>query len=305
MKPMPRPLLAAARAQQGLVTTEDLTRWGVVGRARSTAFDSGQLVPIHRGVYRMASHADSFEQRCLAALLAAPTAALSSRTGARVWDLRKVYTDDVHILARHAIQLEGVSAHRSDMFSERDVVVRKGLRVLRPPRLLCDLAWYLDDQSLESVFEQMLDRRMLTVQAARSIAREFVTSGRPGSARLARVLDSRPGWMKPVDSDQELILWEALQRRGHAYKRQVPVLLDSGITVHIDLALPSIRFGVEVDHVTWHGGRLDTQRDKQRDRGLAKLGWTISRVTDEDIGRRLGEVVTDLEEIARICTARA
>ena len=304
MKPLPRQLLADARLRHGLLTAPDLVAFGIVGRWRSSVLDSGLLVPVHRGVYRIASHADSFEQRCLAACLAAPDAALSGPTAGRLWGLRKVFTDDVHLIAGRTVQLEGVASHRTDLLGSHDVTERDGLRRLRPVRLFCDLAWHLDDAGLESVFEQMLDRRMLSVPAARAAARRFAARGRPGSVRLGRVIDSRSAWLKPVDSDLELRLWRALRTQGLVLERQHPVLLDSGVTVHLDLADPLVRFGVEVDHATWHGGRLDTQRDKRRDRELTRLGWTVSRVSDEDVDHRLDETVSQLIDIAARCAAR-
>ena len=225
--PFPRPLLATARGQRGLVTAEDLTKSGIVGRSRSEALNQGMLVQLHRGVYRFSSHDESFEQRCLAAMLAAPDAVLSGPTAGRVWGLRKVFTDHVHLIARRAIHLESVSAHRTKVLGVHDIAVRDGLRVLRPARLLCDLAWHLDDAAFESVYEQMLDRGLISVQSARAAARRFVASGRPGSVRLARVLDSRPDWLKPADSDLEVQLWRSLRAAGLLLLRQCPVVLDS------------------------------------------------------------------------------
>jgi very-short-patch-repair endonuclease len=256
-------------------------------------------------VYRIASHADSYEQRCLAACLAAPDAALSGPTAGRLWGLRKVFTDDVHLIARRTVKLSGVATHKTDLLGSFDVTERHGFRLLRPGRLFCDLAWHLDESSLESVLEQMLDRGLLSIAGARAAARRFVARGRPGSVRLVRVLDSRPDWLQPVDSDLELRLWRALGRQGLHLERQYPVLLDSGVTVHLDLADPQAHFGVEVDHVTWHGGRLDTQRDKRRDRELARLGWTVSRVTDDDVDRRLAETVLQILDVAAACRSRS
>lgn len=305
MKPVPRSLLSEARSRHGLLTALDLTRSGVVGRARSVAFETGQLVTVHRGVYRLASHAESFEQRCTAACLAAPDAALSGPTAGRLWGLRKVHTEDVHVIARRAIRLEGVATHRTVLLGAGDVTERGAMRLLRPSRLLCDLAAHLDEAALESVLEQMIDRRLLSIESARAAARRFVAPGRPGSVRLSRVLDSRPAFLQPADSDLELRLWRQLGVRGLVLERQVPVVLDSGITVHLDLADIPSRFGIEVDHVTWHGGRLDSQRDKRRDRELARLGWTIARVTDEDISIRLAETSDQLIDIATRCATRS
>jgi very-short-patch-repair endonuclease len=212
--------------------------------------------------------------------------------------LRKVWTNDIHVIARRTTVLVGVVAHRTTFLLPGDVHQRGPHRLLRPARLVCDLASFIDDEDLESVIEQVLDRRMARLETIRELARDFVRSGRDGSARLGRVLDSRPSWRRPVDSDLELRLLRTMKRQGLDLVPQLPVLLDSGREVRIDLAAPLLKFGIEVDHVTWHGGRLDTQRDKVRDRELMRLGWTIARVTDDDITRRLDETAQQLLDIA-------
>jgi very-short-patch-repair endonuclease len=283
-----------------LLSVGDLDRSAVSARARSGALDSGLLSKVHRSVYRLTSHAETFEQRCVAACLAAPHAALSGPSAGRLMGVRKVWTNDVHVISKSTVLLLGVVAHRSTFLTQADVHERGPLRLLRPARLVCDLASFLDDDDLESVIEQMLDRRMLQLSTARGLARDFCRSGRDGSARLARVLDSRPNWRRPVDSDLELHLLKATQRRGLDLIPQFHVVLDSGREVSLDLAAPAIKFGIEVDHVTWHGGRLETQRDKVRDRELMRVGWTVARVTDEDIAHRLDETVRQLIDIAAV-----
>lgn len=298
MADLPRPLLAVARAQCGLLTVSDLLDHGISRRVRGRLVSSGMLVSVHKGVYRLGTHRVTFEQRCRAAILFAPDAVLSGPTAGRLWGLRRVVTDDVHILAKRRIHLREISTHTTDLLDDADIVERRGLRVLGPARLVCDLAWHLDDPSLESVIEQMLERKMVTMPALRSAARRFCTQGRPGSVRLARVLDGRADWLKPVDSDLELRLWRALRDAGLEMVRQFRVELDSGV-VFLDLADPGIRFGVEVDHVSWHHGRLDVERDKRRDRQLVRLGWTTCRVTDTEVSNELQRIVRELVGIAR------
>jgi very-short-patch-repair endonuclease len=298
-RPIPRPLIARARADLGLVTTSELVEFGITGRRRSRLLDIGEIHQVHAEVFRFSTHPETFEQRCLAANLAAPAALLSGPTGGRLYGIRRVWSEDVHVLARTAVRLDGVVGHRSNMLSDADVRMLGPFRVLRPARLACDLSSFLDDGDLESVIEQLLQRRLIDMGTLRSMAHTFITSGRNGSARLGRVLDGRPTWRRPVGSDLELRLHRALTRRGLDLRTQVEVQLDSGRRIVIDLADPLTRFGIEVDHVTWHGGRLDVQRDKARDRAAMLLGWRIARVTDDDIERRLGEVADELVGIAR------
>lgn len=304
MQPLPRHLIGRARDRHGLLTTADLAGTATK-RQRNTMLSTGQLVVVHRGVYRLATHAPTLDQRCLAACLAAPGAAISGPTAGRLLGLRRVQTDDIHIIAGYAIELVGVVAHRTTLLRDADVETRGDLRILRPARLVCDLARFLDDHDLESVIEQVLERRLASIGTIRVLARSFITSGRDGSRRLARVLDGRPIWRRPVGSDLELRLLRELRERGLAVETQVPVVLDDTTRLLIDLAIPALRFGIEVDHVAWHGGRLDTQRDKARDRGLLRLGWRIARVTDSDIEHRLAPIADELAAIAGSLSAAA
>lgn len=297
MSDLPRPLIAAARSQAGLLTVDQMVAHSIRGRRRQHLLDDGVLVPLQRGIYRLATHAESFEQRCVAARLAAPDAAISGPTAGRLYGLRKCFTDDVHIVARRAIDLPGVVAHRTDFLRDQDVTDRDGLHVLRPARLVCDLSAFLSDADLESVVEQVIDRGMASMPLIRSLARQFAASGRNGTRRLVRVLEARSDWIRPADSDLEVRVDRALRACGIVMVRQVRVALDGGAVAFLDLADPELRLGIEVDHVTWHGGRLDSQNDKARDRALARLGWTIVRVTDADVRVRFHETIAELVEI--------
>lgn len=66
--------------------------------------------------------------------------------------------------------------------------------------------------------------------------------------------------------------------RGEPPVLQHPVILDSGITIHIDLAYPDEKLGIETDgpeHLT----KKAFERDRQRDRELSDLDWMVLRVT--------------------------
>ena len=58
-------------------------------------------------------------------------------------------------------------------------------------------------------------------------------------------------------------------------ERQHPLTLRNGVMIHIDLAWPDLRLGVEPGHSWWHGGDLRQHADQARTRACNELGWLI------------------------------
>jgi very-short-patch-repair endonuclease len=79
--------------------------------------------------------------------------------------------------------------------------------------------------------------------------------------------------------------------------------LPDGRTVHPDFFWSRQREALEIDHTTWHGGKLDLTYDKWRDRQLRRLGIHVTRVTDVDVRHRLRDVIADLVAILGPCRA--
>ncbi len=190
--------------------------------------------------------------------------------------------------------LRGVTVRRTTCLEPADAVERDdGIRLATPRRLWFDLAAWLGDESFESVTEQILDRYCTMPELWRTLAR-LGKRGRKGTARARRVTSQRAAWQKPADSDLELRVLRALERRGLVLVRQFALRLPEGTMIHVDGADPRCRWGLEVDHVTWHGGRLDAQSDKARDRRARALGWQIDRVTDVELAKNFDAVITEL-----------
>lgn len=305
MSPIPRAALDWARSHHGVITLAELSRSGLGGRRRHQLLADGLLVPIHQGIYRLASHEPTFEQRCVAACLIGPHVTLSGPTAGRVYGLRKCHTDDIHVIADRAVHAQGVHGHRTNLLDPSDIVSRGPIRLLGPARLLCDLASHLSDADLESVIEQALERKLVSLGSLRSVGGRFMRSGRNGTRRLAAVMNSRPMWTRPPESDLELRLLRGLAARGLDLIPQYSVVLDGGQAVRLDMADPEIRLAIEVDHVTWHTDRMQVQRDKRRDRALVRLGWTVLRVTDEDLDLRFVTTVEELLAVAASLRHRA
>ena len=260
-------------------------------------------------VYRLAAAPSTVDQRMALACAAGPDVVVSHRSAGRIWGLRRLGQDDrlhVTIPGRSNRQVRGVVVHRSHRIDRVDVVERAdGIRLTSPPRTAFDLAAVFHDDALASIVEQLLHDERCTIPTLFATGRRLSEHGRNGSARFARVLQSRPALLKPVASDLELQLERALVQAGLPRPLRQPALrLPSGEVVHPDFYWPAEREAVEVDHVTWHGGKLDLTYDKRRDRQLWQLRIHVTRVTDDEIRHHLGRVVADVGSILRLARRR-
>lgn len=287
------------RRQHLVVSAEQLEANGISRAQRRTLLANGFFDTLHRGVYILATAEHTLEARCVAACLANPEVVICGTTAGRLIGLRKMTGDDIHtIKLGGSTELNDVVSHRTNQLGPSDVITRPdGIRHLAAPRLTFNLADFLDDDEFESVVEQLLDKRHATIPELFAAGRALNKRGRDGTSRFARVLSKRPAWAKPKNSDLEIRVLRALAIRGVPLVPQYELTLPDGTKIHPDGADASRRFGVEVDHVTWHGGRIATQYDKWRDRQTARMGWAIPRVTDEDLRRRFNGTILELAEI--------
>ena len=101
-------------------------------------------------------------------------------------------------------------------------------------------------------------------------------SGRGGVAVFESWLERVSGWERPAATGLELDLIAAVIDVGLPEPvRQHAVTLLDGVTIHIDIAWPDLRLGLEPGHSLWHAGELDVQRDESRFRRCNEVGWLI------------------------------
>ena len=97
-----------------------------------------------------------------------------------------------------------------------------------------------------------------------------------------------------MDSHPELELLNELARRGVHLATQVAVHLLDGQTIHPDLGDPACGFYIEVDDHEWHGGRLASTYDDQRDRQVRLIGGRVERVSTDEISEMSPVMIAQL-----------
>jgi very-short-patch-repair endonuclease len=295
-------LATELRSRHGVTTTGRLRQLGISERSIRTLVSRGQLERVVRGVLVAAAWPDSIEHR-MALACAATGGVVCFPTAGSVWALRKTpRTDVTHVViheGRRVDPIPGVAIARTCYLPELDVVRREdGIAVTSPPRTAFDAAWWLGDDDLESLIEDGLHRGHFIIPTLQGLGHRTRSRGRPGSRRFREVLDRRDPVKRPVASDYELRLERALRRRGFPQlHRQCRLELGGGRVIHPDLGIPECGFYIEVDHLTWHGGRIADDYDCQRDLEIEALGHHVERVTDVAIDRHLSATVEALWSI--------
>ena len=304
MPVLPPEVSARAARRWGVFTLEEVVDFGWKPEHVHRQVRAGALTSIHNGVYRAASTPDSFESRCVAACLADPEAVVTGASAARLWDFRHVFrpaVPDVLVSHDRTPLTRGVKLRRTNVLEAEDRIEREdGIRVAAPSRAWFDCARDVDDVRFERLTEWVLDRHCSVPQLWRML-RRLEARGRPGLARARRVMSQRADWQRPAGSGLELDVLNALEQRGvRPLVRQHAIRLLNGSVIHADGAVPEVRWAVEVDHVTWHGGRFDAQRDKARDRQARRVGWQVDRMTDQELRESFDRAITELVEMFQL-----
>ena len=294
----------------GVVTANELLDDGISSSAVRDLVRAEALVRAHSGVYRVATAPDCLESRCVAACFADSQAVITGLAAAHLWSFRHTpVPEHPEVLVGHdrSPLARGVRIRRTNVLAREDIVARDdGMRVASPPRTWFDCAVHLDDMRFEKLTEWVLDRHA-GVPVLWRVTRRLAARGRPGLARVRRVMSLRGDWQKPAGSGLEVDVYRALEARGVGpLVRQYPLRLANGTLIHPDVAVPDMRWAVEIDHVTWHGGRFDAQRDTARDRQARRIGWQVDRVTDRELRDSFGACMDELGDLILLrCTELA
>lgn len=271
----------------GVITTRQLRRAGVGRKTQLRLIAAGVLVPAAKGVFTVASAASSLEQRCAALCAAHPAGFVTGPTAGSMLGLRRMPTSSaLHFSLRHGARVEaepGVRFRQTTALLPSDRrALPGGIIVASWVRLAFDLAADLRPLDHLSVLHQLLHERRVTSEELVSIERRLGHPARPGSGTFLRNLNRLGG--EPLESHPEVVLAEALRLRNVPIEHQATLAhLADGRSVRIDLAVPSARWGVELDihpeHLTLDGDARDARRNRQ----VHLVGWQIEPVTALDL----------------------
>src|SRR4051794_261333 len=180
----------------GVVTKRELEALGVTRHQLNRLLRDRVLVPYVSAVYRGPAAPVTPEQSAALACATGLDVVVSHVSAGRHWALRALGPDTrlhVEIAGQNHRRLRNVVIHRTYRFDPTDVVEQPdGIRYTSPPRTVFDLASVLSDERLESVIEQVLHDGLVTMPTLLGTVDRLRQRGRKGSARIGRVIASRP-----------------------------------------------------------------------------------------------------------------
>ncbi|MEJ7764170.1 MAG: hypothetical protein WKF86_01620 [Acidimicrobiales bacterium] len=291
-----RQLQQVADPAAGYVASHQAVRAGVDERALGRARQAGLLVPVRRGVGRLASAPVHPHEPLHAAVLALPGSCATR------WSALQLHgplpslpqpRPHVAVVGNEYPRLAKVRIHTTRRLEAEDVTIVNGTRTevfgravistigdpavhwIWVARLLDAACRLWDDRALDEV-QEALDRAGARGHSGAAILRRLVAERRETGPRDGFALQRR--WMS------------ILNRAGLTGHDEFHVVVEGGDR-WIDRAFVDVKVGVEVKGHSVHGSRAAFDADADREEALAACGWLIfpitSRSDPDTVVRRL------------------
>ena len=278
---------AALAAGDGVIVRREHPR---IGSSLDRALSRGHLVPLLPGIYRARTAEPDLAMRVRAAVTFDPDAVVVGEAAATLgwWPERAATTVDLATTGRRA---DGDGIRWCQRRVPPELVVDRGpVRFTDVALTVLDLIPSLGGQ----VIDEALRRRVVTLAHL-----ESTFAGLPPRRGdvLRRVLleDSRDEpWS---EAERELQRGYRALDLPYGYRTNFPVTLPDGTVRFVDLAVPDLLLGFEVDGWEWHGDHESFVRDRASDAHLATLSWQRVRFDAPLVFDRLDDVKGTMRDV--------
>jgi very-short-patch-repair endonuclease len=288
-----------AEQQHGVVSREKARHAGCTDAFVRRRLRSADWESVTPRVLRLVGTAETFERRCLVAVLdAGHDAVVCGPAAAQLWALPGFDGEEIHVTRqrrRARRRTDPVPAHEPMLVPPNHRTTRDAVPVTTVERTLFDLMAAVHERRAERALDNALARKLTTLRALRSIGEELCKRGRPGSALFRRLLSDRGVDFRPVESGLEAAFLELLRGAGVPEpERQVDLGGNEWIG-RVDFYFRVARLVVEIDSERFHTAALDAAADRRRDEFLRAAGFEVLRITEEEIRNRPSVVVARVE----------
>jgi hypothetical protein len=255
----------------------------------SSRLQSGALLRVHPGVYRVGHLAPSVEANYLAAVLACGDGALlSGLAAAHLLGLVNESPPMPEVTCPTQRCIRGVRARRARKPDPRDAIVRTRIPLTSVARTLVDIAGVLTQDHLARACHEAGIRYRTTPGEVGEVLARRPTS--PGAGKLRRVLH---GEVHVTLSKLEKRFLELLSEAG----LELPDTNRPAGGRRVDCRWPREGLTVELDSYRYHGSRHAWEMDRRREREAFARGDDFRRYTYEDVFERPRTMLRELETL--------
>jgi hypothetical protein len=274
-----------AHSNGGIITTTEAQALGMGRATLGRRVEAGVLTRLKRGVFALPGF-DLGQDADLEAACRRLNAVVSHESAGRIHEFDGLpwVTPTVSVPHRQTNQFPGVYVHQLTDLSDDQVVMIRGLPVTTPERTVIDLAVSLSDGRLHWILDRALSSGTVDLEALADLFSSLGRRGKPGTARMRRLLEVRDQDYVPPDSVLEHRLLGLIEDAG----LPIPALQFHPAWLaptngRVDFAYPAQRLIIEGDSRKWHGLMESFDADRHRDNQAQLAGWRILRFTWKDI----------------------
>jgi very-short-patch-repair endonuclease len=297
------PAAAVMARQFGIITWDQAREADMSPRQIEVRRRRGEWITVHNGVYRHASTPASFDQRLLAAVLAAgPGSAVSHRAAVAKWGLYGFGSRLVEISRPSPVRqpLESVMVHRMPDLRRPFLTTLDTVPITTPARTLVDLGMVMSGRQVARCTERWLADRVVSLADLRAALDAHAGKGRKGVGVLRRALEDRVLGDAVADSSTEALFADVLAGHGVPLPVHHQIVLTGYGVVELDYAYVEERVALEVDGYGVHlRSREAFEDDRLRQNALSVLGWHVLRFTHRMIVRQPGIVAGTVARMLR------
>jgi hypothetical protein len=265
---------------------------------------SGRWTRAHPGVYVLTGSSPSWIQDVWCAWLAAgPGATVTHESALRLHGVERTAPRPITLTVPHGshARVAGAIVHQIDDLAPPHITTMNGLPVSRVARAVVEVAATVSEPRLGDIVDDVVWGRRASLLRVSACLRQVARPGKPGVARLARVLDARSDGPVPAGSDLERSMLRALVAGGlPAPARQTPLPgrgLAEGL---VDASYSDARVILEADGRRWHTRIRDLAKDHVRDAEAARVGWETLRFVHEQIADEPEEVCATVADVRAV-----
>jgi very-short-patch-repair endonuclease len=257
---------------------------------------TGRLHRLHLGVYAVGP-ATSRQGRWMAAVLASgPEAVLSHHSAAALWMLRSTSRRRIDVTVGHRSRSSPLMHRHVSEVPEDEITVEEGIPVTSVPRTILDLAAIEPTDVIENLLREQEHRQLWDRLSLPDLIERY--PGRRGVRRIRAALQR-------VKEEPEGRKRSPLEERFAPFlrKHHLPlprfndwIILD-GKRYQVDGHWPGTHQIVELDGWESHRTRTAFRDDRARDRRLRVAGYSVTRLTWNQLDDEPNEVAADLRAL--------